>query len=67
MNDSAEMTQLVVPDFDTYLVEHSLRGAAPVEGGLELSWSDGMSNRVPNIWLREYSPDFCCGNELPDL
>ena len=57
MTESAEITQLVVPDFDTYLVEHSLRGAVPVEGGLELSWSDGMNNRVPNIWLREYSPD----------
>ena len=51
-------SQLVVPDFDTYLVEHSLRDATPVEGGVELSWSDGMSNRVPSIWLREYSPDF---------
>jgi gamma-butyrobetaine dioxygenase len=57
MSDSAETTQLTVPDFDTYLVEHTLRDAVAVEGGLELCWSDGMSNRVPNIWLREYSPD----------
>ncbi len=58
MNNSVETTQLVVPDFDTYLIEHSLHGAVAVEGGLELSWSDGMKNRVPNIWLREFSPDF---------
>jgi gamma-butyrobetaine dioxygenase len=57
MSDSAETTQLTVPDFDTYLVEHTLRDAVAVEGGLELCWSDGMRNRVPNIWLREYSPD----------
>ena len=57
MNNSAESGELVVPDFDSYPVKHQLREAAIFDGGLALTWDDGMSNRVPYIWLREFSPD----------
>lgn len=57
MNDSVEAAPLVVPDFDTYPVSNQLQRAETIEHGLELVWDDGLSHRVPTIWLREFSPD----------
>ncbi len=57
MNSSADTDGLVVPDFDSYPVEHQLREVAPFDGGLALTWDDGLTHRVPSIWLREFSPD----------
>ena len=57
MSDSAELTPLVVPDFDTYPISNQLQQATVIENGLELVWDDGLTHRVPAVWLREFSPD----------
>ncbi len=57
MNNSDKMVPLVVPDFDTYPVTHQLQRATPIAQGIELLWNDGLTNQVPVIWLREFSPD----------
>ncbi len=57
MNNSDETAPLVIPDFDTYPVSYELQRADAFDQGIELSWSDGLINKVPAIWLREFSPD----------
>lgn len=49
--------QLTVPDFDTYPITHTLRTASLIDGGVAVTWDDGSESRLPNVWLREFSPD----------
>jgi gamma-butyrobetaine dioxygenase len=57
MSDNVETDELIVPDFDSYLIEHQLTAVAMIEHGLILTWDDGMTNQLPAVWFREYSPD----------
>lgn len=49
--------QLIIPDFDTYPITHALRSASVIDGGVTVHWDDGIENRLPGLWLREFSPD----------
>ena len=48
---------LLVPDYDAYPVTQALSGAGIVDGDVEIRWSDGSASVLPNLWLREFSPD----------
>ena len=49
--------QLIIPDFDTYPTTHTLEHASVIDGGVKIRWDDGLESRLPELWLREFSPD----------
>ena len=57
MSDDLENPGLIIPDYDSYPIVHSLDSATAVAGGVLLRWNDGEENRIPALWLREFSPD----------
>lgn len=48
---------MIVPDFDTYPIICTLASANVIDGGVEIRWDDGLISRLPDFWLREFSPD----------
>jgi gamma-butyrobetaine dioxygenase len=45
------------PDFDHYPQDHSIRYAAIIEGGVSVSWDDGIESQFHVYWLRENAAD----------
>jgi gamma-butyrobetaine dioxygenase len=49
----------LLPDFDTYPIDSTLRSAHIHAAWVELTWSDGHVSRFHHVWLRDNCP--CAG------